>query len=238
MLEKKLHEDLGKTLNTYRELAIAMNSFPEDVELSISDLCKKADVHYNTARKALHFFKAICSVVPEFSIEKKGFRIVGKNDAINAVNGIFESFEMRILTKMMLVKATSAESARNLKDVLTEEEMTVLPRLIERGFVNSIEGQYFLSSRGSSLGSMGLSQIVELGIPLPWERTAGEEMSLAPFSRTVEPAAYPKGWFGEIIPDRSINPWVRRKKRERVLVAAESPSWRGGKFSDACFRRE
>lgn len=162
-------ESIGKILNIYRELAITLNSFPKEVTLSIWDLAKKAQVHYTTAKKALRFLHQIDSLIPKFKIQERYFKVISKPSALEAVEGIFESLEMRVLTKMMLVEATSPERARKLDDLLTEEEKNILPRLLEMGYVNSIEGQFFLSQRGQSLGSMGLSQIVKLNIPLPWE---------------------------------------------------------------------
>ena len=168
-VEESLEDNIGKTLNIYRELAIALNSFPKGKTLAIKDLAEKAQVHYNTAKKALIFFRQVDSVIPKFQIEKGAFRVTAKPNALEAVEGLFESLEMRVLTKMMLVNAVAAGEARKLDDLLTNEEKSILPTLIERGYVNSNEGQYFLSTRGQSLGSMGLSRIVKLDIPLPWE---------------------------------------------------------------------
>lgn len=170
--EGSQEEHLGKTLNIYRQLAIAMNSFPRERDVSIRDLAEAAQVHYNTAKKALLFFHQIDSVIPKFQIEESGFRVVSKPNALEAVEGIFESLEMRIVTKMMLSNAIDSDKAQKLDEVLTEEERNMLPKLIEKGLVNSFEGRYFLSSRGLSLGSMGLSRIVRLNIPLPWENRA------------------------------------------------------------------
>lgn len=172
-VEESLEDNIGKTLNIYRELAIALNSFPKGKTLAIKDLAEKAQVHYNTAKKALIFFRQVDSVIPKFQIEKGAFRVTAKPNALEAVEGLFESLEMRVLTKMMLVNAVAAGEARKLDDLLTNEEKSILPTLIERGYVNSNEGQYFLSTRGQSLGSMGLSRIVKLDIPLPWENRSG-----------------------------------------------------------------
>lgn len=172
-IEETPEENIGKTLNIYRQLAIAMNLFPKERKASIKDLAELTKVHYNTAKKALLFFHQLNSVIPKFEIEDVGFKVVSKPDAMEAVEGIFESLEMRVLTKMMLLRAIDSDKAQKLEDVLTEEEKNILPKLIERGYVNSIEGRYFLSPRGRSLGSMGLSRIVKLNIPLPWENQAG-----------------------------------------------------------------
>jgi len=170
--EESPQVSIGKMLNIYRELAIALNSFPEGTALSIKDLAEKAQVHYNTAKKALLFFYWIDPLIPKFKMQGRSFKVVSKPNALEVVEGLFESLEMRVLTKMMLLEATDADRARKLDDILTEEEKSILPRLIERGYVNSIEGLFFLSQRGQALGSMGLSQIVKLNIPLPWENKA------------------------------------------------------------------
>jgi len=183
--EESLEEILGKTLNIYRELAISMNSFQKTSRVSVRDLAKKADVHYNTAKKALLFFHQLNSVVPKFEIEESFFRVTTKPSALEAVEGIFESLEMRILTKMMLVMATDSDKAQKLDDLLMKAERKILPKLIERGFINSIEGRYFLSKRGVSLGSMGLSRIVKLNIPLPWETQARHLRRPRQLSKTV-----------------------------------------------------
>lgn len=177
-----LEEKIGKTLKIYRELAITMNSFPREENVSIKDLAEAAQVHYNTAKKALLFFDQLESVIPTFEIRGTCFRVVSKPNALEAVEGIFESLEMRVLTKMMLVMAVDSEKARKLEDLLTEQEKSILPKLIEEGFINSLEGRYFLSVQGKSLGTMGLRQIVNLNIPLPWEKQVS-----TPITRKVEP---------------------------------------------------
>jgi len=209
--EESLEENLGKTLNIYRELAIALNSFPKGRTLSIKDLAEKAQVHYNTAKKALIFFHQVESVVPKFQVQEGEFRVVSKPDALKAVEGLFESLDMRVLTKMMLVNAIDSDKALKLDDLLTEEERGILPTLIERGYVNSIEGQYFLSSRGQSLGSMGLSRIVKLDIPLPWENRT------SPSQREVQPKiswGSPQGDHIFLLRDRSCSKWTIYKRQQ------------------------
>jgi len=162
---------LGKTLEIYRKIAIAINSFPRGKNVSVKDLAEKANVHWNTAKKALLFLNSIAPLIPEFELETDlEFRIQKKPNALKAVEGIFESKEMRILTKMMLAEATEPRKAGKLKDILTPDERNGLTGLIERGYVNSINGNYYLSKRGQSVGSMGIRRIVELDIPLPWEQ--------------------------------------------------------------------
>ena len=107
--------------------------------------------------------------MPKFQMREGEFRVVSKPDALQAVEGLFESTEMRLLTKMMLLNAIDSEKAQKFDDILTTEERAILSQLIERGYVNCIEGRYYLSLQGQTLGSMGLSKIVKLNIPLPWE---------------------------------------------------------------------
>lgn len=172
-LSETKEKELGKTLDIYRKLAIAINSFPKEEKISVKDLAEKAGVHWNTAKKALLFFHKIAPLIPNFELASNlRFRVVEKPHAIEAVEGIFESKEMRILTKMMLREATEPQKALHahaVKEVITLEEQSVLPNLIEKGYVNSINGCYYLSERGQSLGSMGIRKIVDLNIPLPWE---------------------------------------------------------------------
>lgn len=164
-------KELGKTLNMYRNIAIAMNSFQLKESVSVKDLAKKAQVHWNTAKKALLFFHKIGPLIPKFQLGSNlRFRVEEKPDAMAAVEGVFESKEMKILTQMMLAEATESQKARRFSDTLTEEERSILPSLIDKGYVNSINGRYYLSKRGQSLGSMGIRRIVELNIPLPWEK--------------------------------------------------------------------
>jgi len=207
-----------------------MNAFQREKNVSIKDLAELAQVHYNTAKKALWFFHQLDSVIPKFEIEETGFRIVSKPDALEAVEGIFESLEMRILTKMMLVRATDPDKARRLDDVLTEEERNILPKLIERGFVNSIEGQFFLSARGRSLGSMGLSRIVKLNIPLPWESQARLQVRREEFmdSNVWVSFGEPKPirshifatWKGGLRVSRSSEIRILHRRRERGFICA------------------
>ena len=228
-MERPSVVSVGKTLNTYRELAVAMNLFPENDEISIRDLADKANVHYNTAKKAILFFQQLRSVVPKFEIEETGFRIISKPNAMEAVEGIFESLEMRVLTKMMLVKAVDPDRARKLDDILKEEERSILPSLIERGFVNSMEGLYFLSTRGQSLGSMGLRRLVELDIPLPWERptrTHPETSMLKIIS--YGPHDYSKRVFPDFWKSPTASPFIRKE----VLSSYDQR-----KFYSACLSR-
>lgn len=171
-MSKEIDTELGKTLDIYRRISIALNAFPKNEKISIEDLATKAGVHWNTAKKAVLLFATIDRITPKFELESKSkLRIIKKPDAIEAVDGIFESLEMRILVKLMLQNATEEETAQKISEVLNEEERKVLQELISKGFINSIEGRFYLSKRGQSLASIGLREIVELGIELPWERS-------------------------------------------------------------------
>lgn len=222
--EESPEESIGKLLNIYRELAITLNSFPKGATLSIKDLAEKAQVHYNTAKKALFFLYQIDSLIPKFKMQGKSFRVISKPDALDVVEGLFESLEMRVLTKMMLVEATAPERAQKLVDILTEEEKNMLPKLIELGYVNSIDGRFFLSQRGQSLGSMGLNRIVKLNIPLPWEnraRLAQEETSLSNFlwAPPQKPRFYYKQWMA--VCRRYQNVEVLSRKERRFIIATQ-----------------
>lgn len=170
MPKAPIDEGLGKTLDMYRNVAIVINSYPKGEKISVQDLAEKAKVHWNTAKKALIFFHKIAPLVPKFEmVEDLRFRVKEKPSAMDAVEGIFESQEMRILTKMMLLGIVDIEKASKLNAHLKPEERSYLANLIEKGYVNSINGNYYLSKRGQSIGSMGLRRIVNLNIPLPWE---------------------------------------------------------------------
>lgn len=170
--EGELQEEkayLGEALENYRRLAIALNVFPENKEISIKELADEAKVHWITARKALLFFDIVKTVIPKFQLTPDmKFQVIERPSALEAVDGVFESSQMRVLTKMMLCRATSPETARSLNEILTKPEFDTLEKLTSKGFVNVVEGLYYLSRRGISFGSIGLKRITDLGIPLPW----------------------------------------------------------------------
>lgn len=171
-MSESIDAELGKTLDIYRRISIALNAFPRNEKISVEDLARKAGVHWNTAKKAVLLFATIDRITPKFQIESKSrLRIIRKPSAIEAVDGVFESLEMRILVKLMLQNATEEETAQKVDEFLNEEEKRVLQELISKGFINSIEGRFYLSRRGQSLASIGLRELVELGIELPWEKS-------------------------------------------------------------------
>lgn len=206
---------LGKTLDTYRNLAVTLNSFPKEKEITIKDLAEKAQVHWNTAMKALLFFHQVSPIIPKFKLRSSlKFQIVEKPGAMEAVEGIFDSGEMRILTKIMLHKATNPANAQKMNKMLSEDEKHLLPDLIERGFVNSTEGCYYLSKRGQSLGSLGLQKIVELGIPLPWEKELEEHTPKTPLALGSKQQVYATRWVRE--PLRSVYSDFAQKQESKA----------------------
>lgn len=184
---------LGKTLETYRRISIALNSFPSEEKVSIKELAAKAQVHWNTAKKALLFFNILRPMIPQFHIESESkFRITKKPSAVKAVEGIFESPEMRVVVKLLLKDALKEETALKAGEFLTGEEKQIIQELISKGFVNSIEGHFYLSTRGQSLASIGMRKLVELGINLPWE----ESVEQMPFQGKMKKV------------DQSMNLWL------------------------------
>ncbi len=168
-------EDLGKVLESYQRIAVSLNGFQENQSISVNELAGSARVHWSTAKKALLFFDAIKTIIPDFELSpdaRMKFRIIAKSSAFKAVKSIFGSLEMRVLTKMMLCRAMDPENARSFKEVLEPQEFEVLPELISRGFVNSLEGLYYLSRRGISIGGLGLKKLIDSGIQLPWQKTS------------------------------------------------------------------
>jgi hypothetical protein len=170
--ELNTEKDLGQVLNAYYNLALALNSFQRNEEVSIKELAERAGVHWNTAKKALLFFEVVKTIIPKFEVTQNlRFKIVEKQDPFEVVEGIFGSLEMRVITKMMLCRAVDSSNARSLVEVLSSGEKEVLPQLISKGYVNSAEGLYYLSRRGVTMGGLGLKKLIEAGIPLPWQRT-------------------------------------------------------------------
>ncbi len=67
--------EVGKTLQKYLEIAVALNSFPLNETFTVYQLAEKAGVHYMTAKKALVFFARTMPQVPNFELVKKGKRV-------------------------------------------------------------------------------------------------------------------------------------------------------------------
>lgn len=176
MFEKQ-ESKLGKTLEVYRKISVTLNSFPAGEKISVKDLATKSQVHWNTAKKALLFFNSIEPVIPKLRMESESkFQIIEKPDAVQAVEGIFESLEMRVIVKLMLKNALEQKTALKAEEFLDEEEKGVVQELVSKGFVNSIEGNFYLSKRGQSLASIGMRRLVELDITLPWEKPIEQEL--------------------------------------------------------------
>jgi len=73
-------DKVGKTLQKYLEIALALNSFSLNETFTVNQLAEKAGVHHNTAKKALLFFKWTMPHVPDFKLIKKGKRIAWVRD--------------------------------------------------------------------------------------------------------------------------------------------------------------
>lgn len=182
-MSKKQDSELGKMLETYRKVSIVLNSFPIEEKISVKDLAERANVHWNTAKKALLFFGMLNQLVPRFRMESSSkFRVVKKPSAVEVVDGVFESSEMRILVKLMLRNAIDERTAQKIVQFSARDNQ-VLQELISKGFVNSLEGRFYLSKRGQSLASIGIKRLVDLGIELPWDKT--QTLTTLP-ERTIE----------------------------------------------------
>lgn len=196
MLSKEKENQLGKTLETYRKVSLALNALPSEERISIKDLALKAQVHWSTAKKALLFFGMMGPLVPKFQmVSGTKFRILAKPSAIDAVEGVFESGEMRTLVKLMLVEATEEDTAIEVDDFLSAEEKTVLQELVYKGLVNSIEGCFYLSKKGQSMASIGMRRLVELGIELPWDKPATKPfVCFTPLAKEQQSVIFGETW--------------------------------------------
>ncbi len=176
---------LGETLAKYQEIALIMNSFPFQKKNSIEELAEKADVHWNTAKKALAFFLLSEPILPRFRIDKDfRFTILEKPRAIDAVNIIYESDEMIIITKMMLKKITDKQKGLKMEELksLGYNDISAVYSLLEKGYINSEDGVFFLSFRGKILGNTGIKKILDLGLSLPWEENSRE---ITPYTKEI-----------------------------------------------------
>lgn len=176
-------EDFGSTLTKYFHVALAMNYFPENSEISIEELADTAQVHWNTAKKAMMFFGAVKPIIPDFKIESNSkIRIKKKPEAMLVLDAIFLSLEFKITAKMLLEKLTSKERGQDITTLtrfLNHEELDYLPMLTQKGLVNTEEGFFYLSDKGSLVGNIGVKKIADIGIPLPWEEKANfQEINL------------------------------------------------------------
>jgi len=178
LLDPTLEETFGETLTKYAKVALALNRFPEKKVIPVDALAEEADVHWNTAKKALLFFYKIKPIMPDLVIEENSkFTVFNKPTAMESIDTLFSSLEMRITTKMLLSKMTSKRRGLKkyeLSDLLEKIEIEKIHKLIEKGLVNSEEGYYYLSSKGIILGNIGVKELTNLGIPLPWEESGGK----------------------------------------------------------------
>jgi len=66
----------------YSRIALAMNKFRIGETFTIQDLATEANVHWNTAKKALVFFKVIQELdPPKVKMTKKGKFILFRNSS-------------------------------------------------------------------------------------------------------------------------------------------------------------
>jgi len=175
LLDPALEETFGETLTKYAKVALALNRFPEKKLIAVDALAEEANVHWNTAKKALLFFHKVKPIMPDLYIQENlKFTVYNKPTAMKSIDTLFASLEMKIATKMILNKITAKERGLKkyeLNKYLGSDEIENISKLIEKGLVNSEEGYYYLSSKGTILGNIGVKEIVNLGIPLPWEET-------------------------------------------------------------------
>ncbi len=70
-------DDLPPNLQRYFDIALAMNQFDVGETFTVQELADVADVHWNTAKKALAFFAAIQKIDPP------KIRLITKETIIN-----------------------------------------------------------------------------------------------------------------------------------------------------------
>jgi len=200
--ESMSSEDFGIMLSKYYQVALTLNRFPENTHISIDDLAKQANVHWNTAKKALFFFDTVRLLIPEFTIDKNNKILINnKPRAVEALDKLFFSPEITITTKMLIGKLTSKErgmDVHHIKKILNQDEVKYLTILIQKGLVNSEEGRFYLSPKGMIIGNFGIRKLSELGIPLPWEETeAPQELRLSTRMAKKGGLYEPSGWVYE-----------------------------------------
>jgi len=168
MAEANEIEVVSRNLQTYLEIARALNLLPACEELTVEDLADEAKVSWITAKKAVHFFYSLRPILPTISLtDQGGFRIIEKPSAWSAI-GALEAPEMRVLAKLAMLGISEPKQAVYLAEVLSEDESDSLPRLVAEGMLVGLEnGRYFLSSRGITIGATGLRRIMEMGIEIP-----------------------------------------------------------------------
>lgn len=167
MSQDRETEVVSRNLQTYLELARALNLFAPRKELTVDDLAKEAKVSWITAKKAIHFFHSLQPILPSISItDQGGFQILEKPSPWSAIRALTP--ETRVLAKLAMLRVSEPKRAIYLTDTLSKEEIESLPRLVAEGMLASLEdGRYFLSSRGIAIGATGLRQIMEMGIEIP-----------------------------------------------------------------------
>ena len=89
---------------------------------------------------------------------------------------MYESDEMRVITKMMLKKITNKQRGLKMEELknFIYNDISTIYSLLEKGYINSENGVFFLSFRGTILGNTGIKKILDLGLSLPWEEKSRE----------------------------------------------------------------
>jgi hypothetical protein len=167
MTENENIEVVSRNLQTYLDIARALNLMPARKELTVEDLAEEANVSWITAKKALHFFHSLRPILPTICMaDQGGFEITEKPTPWTAMGALTP--EMRVLAKLDMLGVSQPKRAVHLADTLSQEEIDSLPGLVAEGMLVGLEdGRYFLSSRGIAIGATGLRQIMEMGIEIP-----------------------------------------------------------------------
>ena len=84
-------------------------------------------------------------------------------DLYQNIDSLFESWEMRISVALMANKATSRNRAIDPQALPKRYENSVTDP-IERGYVNSINGRVYLTTRGALIANHGMMKLVENGM--------------------------------------------------------------------------
>jgi len=107
---------------------------------------------------------------------------------------VFQSPQMRALTKMSVFEATAAKKAKDWDELkLTRDEIEILPKLAENDWIQKThENKIFLTKKGASLASFGIKRLVELEVPLPWDPKPKKEEYSCSCNEPAEEESTPK----------------------------------------------
>jgi hypothetical protein len=94
-----------------------------------------------------------------------------KIDYERVLKEVFQSPQMRAITKLRLAEAITPETAKRPEEFeLTNEERSILPLLAENNWIEKThENKIFLTKSGVDLSAFGLKRLTELEVPLPWD---------------------------------------------------------------------